>query len=99
MAAIDQKHCIGCFEIVSPAQLGIVAFRYRTRDPALSDQVNSAIVESCIKDGYTFPSSTELGGRTVLRMCTINPRTTMEDLQGTVDRLAALGSELEQGLT
>ena len=86
----------GCFEVISPARLGIVVFRYATQDPARSDKVNSAIVAACIEEGFTFPSSTELKGRTVLRMCTINPRTTVEDLQATVDALKALGSKLEQ---
>jgi aromatic-L-amino-acid/L-tryptophan decarboxylase len=30
-----------------------------------------------------------LQGRSVLRLCTINPRTTEDDIRGTIQRLAA----------
>ena len=39
-------------------------------------------------DGYAAVTSTVLGGRTVLRLCTINPRTTTDDLDRTVALLA-----------
>jgi hypothetical protein len=34
-------------------------------------------------------TSSFVGGRAVLRLCTINPTTTREDLAGTLERLAA----------
>jgi hypothetical protein len=33
-------------------------------------------------------TTTALQGRPALRLCTINPRTTEEDISGTLDRLA-----------
>ena len=33
------------------------------------------------------PSTTELGGRVVLRLCTINPRTTFADIEATIERM------------
>ena len=82
----------GAFDIVTPAQLGIVTFSYRLdgsgADP---DAVNKAIVEALIADGHAMLSSTQLGGRTVLRLCTINPRTTTRDLESTIALLARLG--------
>ncbi|MGI9305117.1 MAG: pyridoxal phosphate-dependent decarboxylase family protein [Gammaproteobacteria bacterium] len=85
-----------CFEIVTPAQLGIVSFRYLP--PAGSeldaDSVNAGIVEACIDDGYAMVSSTILRSQTVLRLCTINPRTTGEELRKTVELIARCGDEL-----
>ena len=82
----------GAFDIVTPAQLGIVTFSYRL-DGSDPDAVNKAIVEALIDDGYAMLSSTRLGGRTVLRLCTINPRTTTQDLESTIALLARLGAQ------
>ena len=46
--------------------------------------------DAMLRDGYAVPSTTVLRGRTVLRMCTINPRTTDAEIDETVARLAAL---------
>lgn len=78
------------FEIVSAARLGVVAFRYlppATRDP---NEFNRRLVASVIEDGFALVSSTELVGKTVVRMCPINPRTTEADLEATVDRIAEI---------
>jgi len=37
--------------------------------------------------GFAAPSTTILEGRTVARLCTINPRTTERDIELTVQRL------------
>lgn len=88
----------GVFEIVTPAQLGIVTFRYRSGLPeARLDAVNRAIVERVIADGSFMISSTRIGGRTVLRMCTINPRTSEADLEATVTLLSRFGAAAERG--
>ena len=71
----------GC-EILSPAEMGIVAFRFGN-DDALQTQ----LVEEMLRDGFAFLTSTTLKGRTALRLCTINPRTTEEDIVQTIDRL------------
>ena len=75
----------GNLEVVTPAQLGIVTFA--PTDPGvdageLSDRV--------VADGFAAPSSTLLRGRTVLRLCTINPRTTDDDIDRTVERISRL---------
>ena len=38
-------------------------------------------------DGFAMLTSTILRGRTVLRLCTINPRTTADDIRETIARL------------
>jgi glutamate/tyrosine decarboxylase-like PLP-dependent enzyme len=80
------------WEVVSPAQLGIVCFRRVPAGvPAAElDRVNDQLVASAVADGYAAPSSTILDGRTVIRLCTINPRTTFADVETTIERLERL---------
>ena len=75
----------GRWEILSPAQMAIVAFRHEG-DDALNSRLAAALKES----GYAFLSTTTLRGRTALRLCTINPRTTEADVLGTIARLEEL---------
>jgi aromatic-L-amino-acid/L-tryptophan decarboxylase len=69
-------------EILSPAEMGIVSFRFGT-----SDELQTKLVERMLKDGFAFLTSTTLKGKTALRLCTINPRTTEEDIIQTIARL------------
>jgi aromatic-L-amino-acid/L-tryptophan decarboxylase len=73
------------WEVVSPAQLAIVCFR---RDG--DDAHQTAIAAAMVDDAFAAPSTTELAGRVALRLCTINPRTTFEDIERTIDRLEAV---------
>ena len=86
----------GCFEVVTPAQLGVVTFRYAPPGLAADqiEAVNQGLVTATLADGYAVLTSTVLRERTVLRLCTINPRTTEEEIAETVRRLAALGQKL-----
>ena len=71
------------WEIVTPAQMGIVCFRYS----ALDDDAHLKLVQTLLEDGFALITSTILRGRTVLRTCTINPRTTEADIQAALERL------------
>ena len=73
------------WEVVSPAQLAIVCFR---RDG--DDAHQTAIAEAMVRDGFAAPSTTVLGGRVALRLCTINPRTTFDDIERTIERMETL---------
>ncbi|MBM3744329.1 MAG: aminotransferase class I/II-fold pyridoxal phosphate-dependent enzyme [Acidobacteria bacterium] len=86
----------GCFEVVTPAQLGVVSFRYAPPDLAAeeAEAINQRLVGAMLADGYAVVTSTLLRGRTVLRLCTINPRTTDQEIAETVRRLARLGENL-----
>ena len=68
------------WEVVTPASLGIVCF---TRVGADDSSVSAATV----LDGYAAPSTTVLRGETVLRLCTINPRTTFDEIEETILRM------------
>ena len=73
------------WEIVTPAQLGIVCFAHAGGD-------ESKISAATVRDGYAAPSTTVLRGRTVLRFCTINPRTTFEEIEATIEQLESLAA-------
>ncbi|MBI1762901.1 MAG: aminotransferase class V-fold PLP-dependent enzyme [Acidobacteria bacterium] len=85
-----------CWQIVSPATLGIVAFRFAPVGVGESelDRLNQQLVNAVREDGFAFASSTILRGQTVLRMCTINPRTTEDDIRAAIARWKILGLQL-----
>jgi glutamate/tyrosine decarboxylase-like PLP-dependent enzyme len=73
------------WEVLSPAQLGIVCFALNGADAADHAKRANRLSES----GFATVSTTRLHGRPALRLCTINPLTTAEDIQHTLDLLAA----------
>ena len=73
------------WELVTPAQLGIVTFARHGAGKTEHDATAQALTES----GFATVTSTMLKSRSVLRLCTINPLTTEDDLRETLDRLAA----------
>jgi glutamate/tyrosine decarboxylase-like PLP-dependent enzyme len=84
------------WEVVTPAQMGVVTFRYAPQavESEALDWLNRELVGAMVADGYAMISSTALRGKTVLRMCTINPRTTVAEVQGTLARLDGMGRRL-----
>jgi len=76
------------FEILSPAEMAIVAFRFGT-----DDTLQTKLVERMLQDGFAFLTSTTLKGKTALRLCTINPRTTEDDIVQTIDRLERFAAD------
>ncbi len=86
-----------CWEVVTPAQIGLVTFRYVPEGwhpPEEIDALNRRLVEEMIEDGFAMISSTVMNGRTVLRLCTNNPRTTEADIRETIECLSRFGQEL-----
>jgi aromatic-L-amino-acid decarboxylase len=80
------------WEVMTPARLGIVTFRARRAgaSPAELDALNARLPAAALTDGFAYVSSHRVHEATVLRLCTINPRTTAADVDRTIDRLAAL---------
>jgi len=76
----------GIWELVTPAQLGILTFARRGAGP----QDHARLVAQLTDEGWATLSSTTIMGRAVLRLCTLNPLTTESDLSGTLQRLAAI---------
>jgi glutamate/tyrosine decarboxylase-like PLP-dependent enzyme len=79
------------WEVVTPAQLGIVTFRLA--GGASADARTRALVPALTADGLAVLSSTDVHGRVALRMCTDNPRTTREDVEATLGRLGELADQ------
>ncbi len=71
------------WEVATPAQLGIVTF---SRRDEYGDDLQS-LAAAVADDGFAAVTSTRLHGRSVLRLCTINPRTTPRDIASTLERL------------
>ncbi len=71
-------------EVVTPAQLGVVTFA----GIAGTGPDHARAAARLTADGFAAVTSTVLARRTVLRLCTINPRTTTEDVERTIDLLA-----------
>jgi glutamate/tyrosine decarboxylase-like PLP-dependent enzyme len=87
----------GRWRIVSPATMGIVTFRYVAEACSESeiDEIHRRMVEMMAEDGFAFANSTILRGHNVMRFCTINPRTTKDDVQATIQQLELFGRELQ----
>ncbi len=81
------------WEIVTPASLGVVTFRATELD----DDAHRGLVEGLTGSGVATLSSTELRGRTVLRLCTLNPSTGPEDVDLTLDTLERLAAPAGTG--
>jgi glutamate/tyrosine decarboxylase-like PLP-dependent enzyme len=85
-------------EVLCPAGLGVVCFRFRPQhsglDSAALEALNTRIQDRIIQDGFAMMSSTRLRGEYALRMCILNYRTTWGDVEATLDRIRSLGHEL-----
>ena len=81
--AESKLRCMPGWEIVTPAQLGIVTFHHPSAD-------YKKLHDAMLQDGFALATSTVLKGRTVLRFCTINPRTTEDDIIRTIEQIDAL---------
>jgi aromatic-L-amino-acid decarboxylase len=75
------------WEIVTPAHMGIVTFHHPEAD-------YKKLADAMLADAFALATSTVLKGRTVLRFCTINPRTTEDDIAQTLRRIDQLVSEV-----
>lgn len=75
-------------ELLAPAQLNIVCFRYRSDD---ANRVNSEIVADIQESGIAAPSTTTLDGKLAIRAAIINHRTDTRDLDALVEAVLKFG--------
>jgi glutamate/tyrosine decarboxylase-like PLP-dependent enzyme len=82
------------WQVVTPAQLAVITFRaFRTAiDEVALNAWNQRICDEYFARTKAFVLTTVLKGRTVLRLCTNNPRTTEDDLRGVVDELTEIAT-------
>jgi len=76
------------WQVVHPATLAIINFRYNPiehkLDDAELDEINQFISEKVVASRKALLVTTLLNKQVVLRMCLINPRTTIEDIKDTL---------------
>nr|WP_299343274.1 aminotransferase class V-fold PLP-dependent enzyme [Allomuricauda sp.] len=76
------------WEVVFPATLAIINFRFNSIRIELSeeelDEINQYISAKVVASREALLVTTILQGQVVLRMCLINPRTTFEDVKDTL---------------
>jgi glutamate/tyrosine decarboxylase-like PLP-dependent enzyme len=86
-------------ELLAPAELNIVCFRYRApwhaETPGESNRLNQQIVVELQERGSVAPSSTSLNGRFAIRAAIVNHRTTEAEVDTLVDQTLALGRHLQ----
>jgi len=81
-------------ELLAPAQLNVVCFRYRSSDP---DRVNGAIVIDIQESGISAPSTTMLDGRLAIRAAIVNHRTDVSDIDALVSAVLECGARRLSG--
>lgn len=86
------------WEIVAPASIGIINFRYnpiaKKLDEKTLDEANLNISRGVMAQQKAHMVTTTLMGQVVLRMCLINPRTTMTHLEETISSCEQIAIEL-----
>ena len=83
-------------EIVSPAQMAMLNFRYAPAGLSEQelDELNLEISRRIVASGYAGVFTTELDGKKVLRICAIHPEAKEADMSGTIQQLNAYCAEV-----
>ena len=83
------------WEILSPAQLAMLNFRFSPADLSEEekDLLNETVSQRLNATGYAAMFTTVLRGKTCLRLCAIHPETTQEDVVTTIDYLDRFARE------
>jgi glutamate/tyrosine decarboxylase-like PLP-dependent enzyme len=76
-------------ELLAPASLNIVCFRYRCED---ADRVNAAILIALQESGISAPSSTSVNGCFAIRAAIVNHRTREADIDAMLEAVLRLGA-------
>ena len=74
-------------ELLAPAQLNIVCFRF-----SADDAVNAAIVADIHESGIAAPSTTTINGKMTIRAAFVNHRTQNRDADALVDAVIRFGT-------
>ncbi|MGI5976924.1 MAG: pyridoxal phosphate-dependent decarboxylase family protein [Candidatus Limivicinus sp.] len=84
------------WEIVSPAQMAMVNFRYSPADltEEQKDELNEKVSARLNESGYAAIFTTVLNGHVVLRLCAIHPETTKDDIQTTLQLMNKYALEI-----
>jgi glutamate/tyrosine decarboxylase-like PLP-dependent enzyme len=87
------------WQVVHPATLAIINFRYnpiaKDYDNATLDTINQFISEKVMVSRKALLVTTLLNKQVVLRMCLINPRTTLKDIKETLKLCEDFAREIQ----
>ncbi len=81
-------------ELLAPAQLNIVCFRYRGAD---ADALNAEIVADIQESGIAAPSTTTIHGNLAIRAAIVNHRTDTCDIDALIDAVLNFGTARIEG--
>ncbi|MAP55431.1 aminotransferase class V-fold PLP-dependent enzyme [Altibacter sp.] len=85
------------WEVISPATLAVINFRFNPIGNKLSekklDSLNQYISKHVVDSKQALLVTTLLNGQVVLRMCLINPRTSMQDIKETLALCESFAAE------
>jgi glutamate/tyrosine decarboxylase-like PLP-dependent enzyme len=87
------------WEVISPATLAVINFRYNPIGNSLTekklDALNQFISMKVVASQEALLVTTVLNKQVVLRMCLINPRTTIEDVKETLHQCEVFAKEFK----
>lgn len=88
LAETAQAHieASAAWEIVTPAQLGVLTFRSRRAGRRTGAAIKDAVA-GLLENGFALITTTEVRGETVLRLCPIHPDARMDDVAESLARL------------
>jgi aromatic-L-amino-acid decarboxylase len=92
LAALVEAHPE--FELLVAPQLSVVCFRHAPAGVADLDTYNDRLARACQVDGRIYLAPAELDGRTCLRACVVNYRTSDDDVRAILDVLRDVGAGL-----
>ncbi|MGV8894322.1 MAG: pyridoxal phosphate-dependent decarboxylase family protein [Burkholderiaceae bacterium] len=78
-------------ELLSPASLNIVCFRYRCAEEGECDRVNAELIADLHESGIAAPSATTVNGCLAIRVAIVNHRTEKRDIDALFDAVIKLG--------
>jgi aromatic-L-amino-acid decarboxylase len=88
----DQVQAEPALELIAPAQLNIVCFRYRATN---ADDLNAGIVALLQESGIAAPSVTTVDGKIAIRAALFNHRTQKADIDDFLEGVLEIGARSE----
>jgi L-2,4-diaminobutyrate decarboxylase len=87
--------------IAAPASMAIVNFRYAPagKGKAELDELNKAISKEAIRRNLAGALTTEVQGKTVMRMCTISPELSSKEMLNILKELNKIAKQLESRMS
>lgn len=89
------------FELMTPSPLSAVCFRYKPNRSATTDSdenfyddLNNRILLEIERHGEFFVTGTKINGRTALRVCCVNHRTTATDISELIECIRGTGERI-----